>query len=325
VGFRRRLRNNSRRRAFSPIRPGERRKIGMQEAVIRDEDTRGVPPFHPCQPDPACPYCGGAGPPPAGLEAFDWSFLDGAYCISLSSRPDRAASAAAQFHRLGLCRRVTFHRPAAHGEAPKIGIWEAHRAVGVDALAKGMRAVLVLEDDVRFSRRVTPRTVRNVGRALVALPPGWTIFFLGHWPLRAWFVGRRVLRTVSGCAHAYVASRRLLEWLRDHPYGTAPIVRLVGHGIDAAYAALPATYAYFPMLAVQSTSPSDHVTRFSGKRIKRPKHLVMRPGVREFLLSGLMRPSQYAVAALSPLLYLLDRLGGPIRARPPKAASPGGR
>jgi hypothetical protein len=293
---------------------------GMQEVVIRDADTQGVPLFHPCPPDPSCPYCGGAGPAPAGPDAFDWSFLDGAYCISLSSRPDRAASAAAQFHRLGLCRHVTFHRPTAHGGAPKVGIWEAHRAVGMDALAKGLRAALVTEDDVLFSRRVTPRTVRNVGEALAGLPPGWTIFFLGHWPLRAWFVRRRVLRTVSGCAHAYVASPRLLEWLRDHPYGTAPIVRLVGHGIDAAYAALPGTYAYFPMLATQSTSPSDHIPRFSGRRIKRPKHLVMRPGIREALLSGLMRPSQYAVAALSPVFYVLDRLGGPPRQQAPKVA-----
>jgi hypothetical protein len=138
--------------------------------------------------------------------------------------------------------------------------------------------------------------------------------------LRAWFVGRRTLRTVSGCAHAYVASRRLLEWLRRHPYGTAPIVRLVGRGIDAAYAALPGSYAYFPMLATQSASPSDHVTRLQGRRVKRPKHLVMRPGIREILLSGLMRPSQYAVAALSPVFYLLDRWRGPPRRRAAKAA-----
>jgi hypothetical protein len=184
-----------------------------------------------------------------------------------------------------------------------------------------MRAVLVMEDDVLFSRRVTPRTVRNVGEALAGLPPGWTVFFLGHWPLRAWFVGRRTLRTVSGCAHAYVASRRLLRWLRDHPYGTAPVVRLVGRGIDAAYAALPGTYAYFPMLATQSTSPSDHVTRLQvPPRVKRPKHLVMRPGIREALLSGLMRPSQYAVAALSPAFYLLDRWRGPPRRQAPKTA-----
>jgi GR25 family glycosyltransferase involved in LPS biosynthesis len=150
-------------------------------------------------------------------------------------------AAAAQFHRLGLCRKVIFYRPTKHPTQPKIGIWESHRAVGLEALARGQRTVLILEDDVAFSRHVRPRTVRAVGRAMRTLPADWMIFFLGHWPMRAWFVRRNVLRTASGCAHAYVASPRLLQWLRDHPYGTAPIVRMVGVTIDAAYAALATT------------------------------------------------------------------------------------
>ena len=206
--------------------------------VISRAEDRDVPSFHPCPPDPGCAYCGSNAA--SGPDAFDWSFVDTAYCISLRSRSDRAASAAAEFHRVGLCRKVVFHRPAKHPTRPKIGIWEAHRAVGRDALAKGSRGALVFEDDVRFASHVRPRTVRAVQEALATLPPDWTIFFLGHWPLRAWFVRRNVLRSSSGGAHAYVASPRLLAWLRDHPFGTAPFVRLAGTGIDAAYAALPA-------------------------------------------------------------------------------------
>lgn len=276
----------------------------------------GHPLFHPCPPDPSCPYCGAA-TPPTGRAAFDWSFLEGAYCISLRSRDDRAASAAAQFHRLGLCRHVTFYRPTKHPQ-PKVGIWQSHRAVGLDALARGLKTVLVLEDDVRFARFVTPRTVRAVRRASESLPPDWLIFFLGHWPLRAWFVRRDVLRTASGCAHAYIASQRLLHWLRDHPYGTAPIVRFVGVTIDAAYAALPSTYAYFPMLATQSPSPSDHMAREPTLRIRKFKHLVTRSGHRELLQSWLMRPTELTVAALSPFCWLLDRIAGPIRPLPPR-------
>jgi hypothetical protein len=188
--------------------------------------------------------------------------------------------------------------------------------VGLDALAKGLRTVLVLEDDVRFARHVGPRTLRAVAKAMAALPAGWTIFFLGHWPLRAWFVRRNVLRTASAGGHAYIASPRLLAWLRDHPFGTAPILRFAGAGLDAAYAALPDTYAYFPMLATQSASPSDHMSHDPARRIKKLRHLVTRSGYRELFLSRSMRPTELAAAALSPLSYVLDRLGQPVRARP---------
>src|SRR5689334_22550815 len=246
-----------------------------------EADGRDLPLFHPCPPDPACPHCGTAATP--GADRPDWSFVDGAYCISLRSRPDRAASAAAEFHRVGLCWKVVFYRPAKHPTRPKIGIWEAHRRV-----------------------------------ALEGLPPDWTIFFLGHWPLRAWFVRRNVLRSSSGGAHAYVASPRLLAWLRDHPFGTAPFVRLAGTGIDAAYAALPGAYALFPMLATQSGIVSDHLADGTKRKLKKPEHLFSRWRHRERLLSGLARPNELAVAALSPLCYALDRLGLPLRVRPPR-------
>ena len=281
-------------------------------------EGRDVPSFHPCPSDPACAYCGSS--TPSGSDLFDWSFLDGAYCISLRSRPDRAARAVSEFHRVGLCRKVVFHRPTKHPTRPKIGIWEAHRAVALDALAKGFRAVLVFEDDVRFASHVRPRTVRAVRRALAMLPPDWTIFFLGHWPLRAWFVRRNVLRCASGCAHAYVASPSLLEWLREHPFGTAPFVRLAGTGIDAAYAALPGAYAFFPMLAAQSGIASDHLADGAERKLKKPEHLFSRWKHRELLLARLMRPNELVVAALSPLFYLMGRFGSPIRVHPPRSS-----
>lgn len=279
--------------------------------------------LHPCPPEPACPHC--RDPAATAPSPFDWSFLDGAYCISLRSRDDRAASAAREFHRLGLCRLVRFYRPDKHPAEPKVGVWESHRAIGLEALARGQRTVLVCEDDVRFAPWVGPRTVRAVGRALRSLPPDWTIFFLGHWPIRAWFVRRNVLRTVSGCAHAYVAGPRLLAWLRDHPYGTAPIVRFVGATVDAAYAALPGAYAYFPMLATQSSSRSDHLGEASRRRgVKKLRHLFSRSRHRELLHSTLMRPTELAVAAASPAWWLLERVRGPVRVRPARLPPPPG-
>ena len=277
--------------------------------------------WHPCPPDPSCPHCADA--ITAAGEELDWSFLDAVYCISLKTRDDRATAAAVQFHRVGLCRRVVFYRPDRHPKKGIIGSWESHRAVGMDALERGAERTLIFEDDVLFVRKVRPRTLRSIARALDALPPDWTIFFLGHWPLSAYFVRPNVLRTSSGCAHAYVASPRLLRWLRDHPWGTPGIEKrpIVGRALDSAYAKLPGTYALFPMLAIQAASVSDNFTpqqKKAKKNKRRLRHLVTHSRHRELILSRLMRPNELLIALLSPLFYLADL--GRAAARPSHAA-----
>lgn len=243
----------------------------------------------------------------AGRRAdFDWSFIDGAYCISLRHREDRAASAAAQLHRVGLCRMTIFHRPIKHPTWPVAGIWEAHRAVALHALASAKRTVLILEDDVVFSRSLRPGSAARIAKALRTLPQDWMIFYLGHMSRWAILVRHNVLRVSSTAAHAYIASPRLLTWLRDRPFGTPGVerVRISGRGIDAAYARLPGAYALFPMVATQSASPSDHVAR-PGKSlvIKKPKHLFTRTKYRELILSKIMKPAQYVALLVTPVYF----------------------
>lgn len=267
------------------------------------------PRWHRCPPLLGCPHCSAEAPT---RERPDWSFLDAVYCISLASRPDRTTSAATQFHRVGLCRKVVFFRPERHPRKGVIGSWESHRAVAADALARGARRVLVCEDDVAFDRRLGPRTVAAIGRALGSLPEDWWIFYLGHWPLAAWPIARRVLRTRSGCAHAYVASERLLHWLVDHPWEVpVPKHPLVGRGVDAAFACLPGGYAFFPMVATQFSSASDNFTAAQKQRKKnkwRLRHLVTHSRHREWLLAHLMRPAELVCVAISPFHYLRQRL-----------------
>jgi hypothetical protein len=268
------------------------------------------PVWQSCPADPSCPYCNGSIEQTGS--ALDWSFLDAAYCISLKTRDDRAAQAAAEFHKVGLCQRVTFYRPDKHPRNGFIGIWASHRAVALDALQRGCTRTLICEDDVLFTRRIRPRTLSAIERALRALPRDWMIFFLGHWPLAAHFVRYNVLRTSSGCAHAYIASPLLLRWLRDHPWGSPGVEfsRIAGKGVDSAYARLPATYALFPMLAIQRVSASDNFDDPSvrkRRRKKKLKHLVTRSAHRELLLSKLMRPFELGVALLSPAFYLAAR------------------
>ncbi|HVO83549.1 MAG TPA: hypothetical protein VMU60_03890 [Syntrophobacteria bacterium] len=270
-------------------------------------EQHGVGLFHSCPVDPACPYCNGL-MDSDNAEAFDWSFLDGAYCISLKIREDRAASAATQFHRVGLCRHVLFYRPIKHPKSAKHGIWDSHRAVGEHARRRGCARTLIMEDDVLFSRRLRPHKVRALAQALDSLPPDWMIFFLGHWPLWAYFVRPDVLRTGSACAHAYIASSRLLQWLQDHPYGAPDVQkapRVVGAGIDSAYARLAAAYALFPMIAIQSASQSDNMKDPSQAKKRKLRHLIRRSKHREWLLSHLMRPNELLIVMLSPLFFAL--------------------
>jgi hypothetical protein len=259
--------------------------------------------LHPCPPDPSCPYCNGS--IQATGEALDWSFLDAVYCISLKTRDDRAAGAAAQFHAAGLCQHVTFYRPDKHPRNGFIGGWASHRAVALQALARGVERTLIFEDDVLFTRRLRPHTLRSVEHALANLPPDWTIFFLGHWPLSAYPVRHNVLRTSSACSHAYIASPRLLRWLADHPWGAPGIEksRIAGKGVDSAYAKLPGTFALFPMIAIQKVGRSDNFMPKT-KQKRRLRHLVTRSGYRELLISKLMRPAEMLILLLSPAFFL---------------------
>lgn len=235
------------------------------------------------------------------------------YCISLKTRGDRLAAAAAAFHKVGLCRHVTFYRPDKHPNSGFVGGWRSHRDVGLHAMERGCERTLICEDDVLFSRRIRPRTLRAVKNVLASLPPDWTIFFLGHWPPPAYFVSHNVLRTSSACSHAYIASPRLLHSLRDHPWGAPGIEtsRIAGKGIDSAYAKLPGTYALLPMVAIQPISRSDNFdnrTPRTKPKKRKLRHLITRTRYREVLLSRLMRPFEIGVAVLSPVFYLADTL-----------------
>lgn len=283
-------------------------RSAILRAQLQSSELMGGADFTPCAPDLSCPHCNSL--PHSTVEALDWSFLDAVYCISLKTRPDRFALASAEFHKVGLCQRVIFHRPDKHPQRGIIGSWEAHRKVGLQALERGFQRTLICEDDVLFTRAVKPATLRSIQQALNILPENWMIFFLGHWPLSAYFIRYNVLRTASACSHAYIASPRLLHWLRDHPWNSPDVKlsRIAGKGVDSAYAKLPDTYALFPMLAIQRVISSDNMNNKLREKSKRTKlkHLVTRSAHREVYLSKLMRPFEIIIAMLSPVFFLAD-------------------
>jgi hypothetical protein len=261
-----------------------------------------APTFHACPARPDCPYCGGAADATPGR--FDWSFLDGVYCISLRHRDDRADETAREFHRLGLCARAIFHRPLKDRKA-KRGCWESHRAVAADARTRGWRRVLIVEDDVCFAASTSPETAARVGAALADLPADWMGFYLGHWALWAYPAGRDVLRCSSLCTHAYVASERLLDWLCETPYearNALPRHRIGGRGLDATFAALPGMFAFTPLVATQRLIPGDNMNAPT-IRWWPPKSLVrdlfVRSRIREYAMAHGMRANERVAIALA--------------------------
>jgi hypothetical protein len=90
--------------------------------------------------------------------------LDAIYCISLQEQLHRTRQAIAHFHRIGLCRHVTFYRPT-RGKNADYAIWASHQAVACHALSNGQRHALVLEDDVFFRRpwcKLAPRIAQAI-------------------------------------------------------------------------------------------------------------------------------------------------------------------
>ena len=218
------------------------------------------------------------------------------YCISLQEQPHRTTKAAAQFHALGLCQEALFYRPV-RGRDIDQAIWNSHRAVAQDAIAKGFSRVLFLEDDVLFTQ---PREtlVRRITAALRAVPSTWWGLYLGHVPIQAYFLRPNLLRVRSGCAHAYIANEPLLAWLASTPPMSleAPMWHWIGQSMDAAMSNLPEMYAMFPMIAVQRT-------RFHDQR-QRQQSIFLDVG-RYFFIYGVGARFAEAVAILfSPVHWL---------------------
>jgi hypothetical protein len=208
------------------------------------------------------------------------------------------------FHSEGVCGDVVFYRPT-RGKHSTLAIWTSHREVAREALRRGHERVMVLEDDIRLLHGWTS-TLDAILRATARLPGGWFALYLGHAPLQGYFVARGVMRVSSSTTHAYVADKPLLAWLDAtepmDPY--TPIrSRLIGRGIDAAFACLPGMFALFPMKIMQRRVEEARFDDHAGPRAWwDPQRF------RLFMLIEGMWAKQWIAAFLSPLHWALMRL-----------------
>jgi GR25 family glycosyltransferase involved in LPS biosynthesis len=253
--------------------------------------------FERCAYDISCDYCSGR----RACRAL--SGIDAIYCINIQENPKRFADAQKLFHFQGLCRDVIFYRPT-RGRHSSLAIWTSHREVAREALRRGQQRVLVLEDDLRFLRGWVS-ILDAIRRALSRLPSGWFGLYLGHSALQGYFVAWGVMRVSSSTTHAYIANRPLLDWLDAtepmDPY--TPIrSRLIGRGIDAAFACLPGMYALFPMKIMQRRVEEARTDDHMG-----PRALWDPQRYRLFILIEGMWAKQWIAAIVSPLHWVIMR------------------
>jgi len=179
--------------------------------------------------------------------------------ITLRSRSDRALHVDQAAHAAGM--PYTLFQVDRHPSGGTRGCFESHVSLCREALSRGDRAMLVLEDDFDPTSEFL-----NSEQGLEALEElvhfvttrrDWDLMFLGVlpniWTANSERVGRRVYKLAPwACTHAYIISE--------------PYMRIVAHwtfkqdgpdAIDWRFRSCPRAYAVHPQIFKQYDSPSD--------------------------------------------------------------------
>lgn len=182
--------------------------------------------------------------------------VDAVFCISLRERSDRRTALLAEFASLGLpIEFVLVERDAGD---PERGCYGSHQHCAHLAIERGLRRVLILEDDATIESWDETRIAR-INRFLALRRPD--LFHLGGILGRMWripFPG--VVRCrLTGC-HAYILSARACRRLAATPWAGLPV--------DAVLPKFFRGYAAYPMLSQQQ--PEDSVgSDISAHRLRR--------------------------------------------------------
>ncbi len=163
-----------------------------------------------------------------GISPQAWNFLTPCVCICLAGYEDRYIRCAKEFCRVGLCRRVTFYRPAKHVLTDKekqvskrpgtIGCFRSHQTIAQQiGLVHG--AVTVFEDDVVFRDDCIQHEpdIRESLAYIKQRRPNFFVYFLGSFPLFPQFlVGRHTARIRGALGtHALHYSAKACRFLAD--------------------------------------------------------------------------------------------------------------
>lgn len=203
------------------------------------------------------------------IDPSEWDWCPTPVCISLIERDDRYTAASETFHSVGLQKKMNFYRPKRDTSASSRrgirGCWESHRAVAQWGLENNFSSLLVFEDDVIFDEKLSASTVNNVKKMYNLLPNKWNMFFLGHWNITSKNTKYANMKKVhSLCLHAYIISKKMMQWWVNHPFDGFGEKRIFDNTIDIHTFWQPHCYAYYPMICFQSNSKSDSLRKQDG-------------------------------------------------------------
>jgi GR25 family glycosyltransferase involved in LPS biosynthesis len=111
-----------------------------------------------------------------------WDFFDEIYCINLDHRTDRWMKVQKEFDSVGVLQKIQ-RFPAIKEQDGRLGVIKSNLAIVKIAKEKGLKNVLVFEDDVHFINN----PVENLEKAISQIGNlDWWLFYLGantHQPL----------------------------------------------------------------------------------------------------------------------------------------------
>lgn len=143
--------------------------------------------------------------------ADPWGFVDAVYCITLDTAVTRHAAVEKTLRDVGLWHKTTMLYNRRHPRSGIEGCFESHRAAWERARRQGVSNVLIVEDDVFFSKDW--RTYLPYAAKFTRNHPTWDILFLGWTPFKSHTTEWPHIAKIScGTAtHAYILSRRAIE------------------------------------------------------------------------------------------------------------------
>lgn len=112
------------------------------------------------------------------MDPFD--YFDDIHCISLADAAGRWEEMEARFRMLGIAHRLRYFPAVSTPGDHQIGRALSHRRIVQEASERGLRTVLVFEDDALFLNRIHAVLAEAV-RELAGIE--WTLCYLGGGPL----------------------------------------------------------------------------------------------------------------------------------------------
>lgn len=212
---------------------------------------------------------------------MNWEiFKDHVFCINLEERPDRLREVSADLLRIGLLPFTEFYHPKRSTISGAVGCYISHITVLKTARERGLKWVLILEDDLLFDETVIKT---HLEKFIGYLPQffertDWDMLFIGHCPVGAEKPIHqdgefRIYRTSSTQTHGYIANLQSPQITKmiDSPLPVEDVIRAGSsiYHIDWYYSNTMRQYAIYPMMVFQRPeSVSDNFWGTIGEQFR---------------------------------------------------------